>query len=355
MKLWCYDDDGRIQTEGYNKYILNAGSFATITHNLNQELNTLGKLGTEQEADTVIFTSGLKWDFGFSHRTRVLINVWESNILPEILIAFRKRLEKYGKYHVMGLSDQISNLWTETGYHTPTVDIGADTEFWKPSLAKKADKFTILSVTSCNFRSGIEQTIGAFIKAADKDNDMRLIIKNTDERAKRLPFIIEDARIQGYDIQYICRRMNLMEIRDLMASSHVLAYNVHHTSAGLPVLEAAAMELPCIVGNFCPTNGYPVCETLSCLPVPITRLKPYLCGEWGLPYTFDGLGVNEDKAFLYWFEEAEFAEKLLKMKHSYANYIEKAKECRKQVLERWTWKHSCEQLITNLRKIGYEI
>lgn len=347
MKIFPVDDDRRLEFDP--NYRTNCGSFAQITFGIGDELKKLDMLGTGEDADWVFFCSGLKWNFEFQEKKRILINVWESNILPGILPVFRKRLESEN-YKIFGLSEQISQVWRDYGFPTKTVDIGTDPTFWRPNLhVGRHPKFTVLSTTSCNFRSGINLTINAFFRAWQKDKDMRLIIKNTDERATKLPEIIDDLKRHGVDVQYICERQSIYQIRELMAESHLLAYNPIHTSAGLPILEAAAMELPCIVGDYSPTNLYPSVETIAHKLKPISEVKSELCDKWGLPYTFSGLGIDENQALVHWHDVDDFANKILTIKNNYSNiYLERAKECRKKVLERWTWKHSTQQLINNL-------
>lgn len=347
VKIFPVDDDQRLITDP--NYRNNCGSFAQITFGIGDELAKLEKLGTADDCDLAFFASGIKWDFGFENKRRAIINVWESNVLPEILVSFRHRLES-SNYKVFGLSEQISQVWRDYGFPTETVDIGCNPEFWKPMPEiKKFSKFTILSTTSCNFRSGINFTINAFFRAWDKDKDIKLIIKNTDERATDLPNVVKKLREYGCDIEYICERQTNTQMRELMASCHVLAYNPIHTSAGLPIIEAAAMELPCIVGDYSPTNLYPSVEKIKWEYKTIAQVKEVLIDMWHLPYTFAGLGINENKALVHWLDPEDFANKLLTIKYNYDNiYINKAAECRKQVLERWTWKHSCQQLLNNI-------
>lgn len=349
MKIFCYDDDPRLKSEGLEAYSKNSGSFAVITNNLNKELKRLKLLGTEEETDVVGFASGLRWDFGFPDKHRFLINVWETNVLPALLVQLRKRLEG-DKYKVFGLSEQISQVWRDYGFPTETIDIGCDTDFWAPQTnISKPDKFTIISTVSCNFRSGITHLLQAFDMASEFDNDMRLIVKNTDSRAEKVPLLIKALKLHGKDVEYICERHDIYKIRELMAKSHLMVYPVINTSAGLPILEASAMELPVMVGDFCPVNLYPVCETVSCESYPISELKQTLVSLAGLPYTFPEGWIDETKAEMHWPNIVEMSKKILKVKKDYDIYKKKAIACRKEVLNRWTWKHSCEQLLKNIK------
>lgn len=348
MKIFCYDDDPRLKSEGLEAYSRNSGSFAVVTNGLNKELAKLGLLGTEEDADIVGFASGLGWDFGFKDRKRFLINVWETNILPERLLRERYVLEG-DNYQVFGLSEQISQVWRDYDFPTETVDIGCDTDFWAPQDIKRNSKFTILCTASCNFRSGIYDLLYSFSLAYLKDKDMRLIIKNTDERARRLPQLIKTMQERGYDVEYICERQDVYQVRELMAKCHLMSYPVINTSAGLPILESGAMELPVIVNDFCPVNLYPVCEKVKVEPKTIAEMKHTLIEHGGLPYTFPEGWIDETKAFVYWPNFEDFSEKILKIKNSYDIYSQRAKDCRKEVIKRWTWAHSCQQLLNNLK------
>lgn len=355
MKIHFYDDDPRLLQEGLEKYSQNCGSFAQISNGINKELKKLDLYSEADKADIVGFASGLKLDFGFHHKRRFCIGVWETNEIPMYLLNTRANLERTSDgenykqiYQYFGLSKQVANIWEGYGFRTPIVDIGCDTDFWCPQDIKKNDKFTILSTTSCNFRSGIQHTIQVFINLWNKDKDIKLIIKNTDERAAKLPYFVKRLRDKGMDIEYICQRQTLVEIRELMAKSHVLVYNPINTSAGLPILEASAMELPVIVGDYCPTNCYPSCETIKCYPLPISDIKEVVVDYWGLPFTFPQGWINESKAMMNWLDGKDFYEKLLKIKYNYDIYINRAKECRQEVTEKWTWANSTQQLLRNL-------
>jgi glycosyltransferase involved in cell wall biosynthesis len=339
--IHCFDDDSR---KNDADYFYNKGSFAQITDNLNLELKKLRLFASENEADTIGFASGIKVDFGFQDRKRFLIHVFETTVLPDWLRKWRQDTNT----QVFGLSQQVADLWEKYNFKTPIVDIGVDTEYWKPDEnIKKFDKFTILSTTALNFRSGINYTIDAFCTLWQHDKDIRLIVKNTDERASRVLKIIEALKSKGMDIEYICERMDSHKVKELMQKSHLLAYNPT-TSAGLPVLEAASLQLPCIVANCSPTSIYPTVAQVECDLVDIKSQKETLLNWWGLPYTFAGLGLDESKAQIYKLDVLDFAKKVLHIKRNYDIYKDRAKDCRQQVLNRWTWTHSCQQLLKNL-------
>lgn len=338
MRVQLYDNDPRLHSDP--EYFSKMGSFAQIIHGINRELKKNDLFGDEW----IGISNSLDYDFGFRDKKRFHIGVWESTQLPEYLIKCRRMLENEN-FRFLGLSKQVSDLWLEYGFKTEIVDIGADPDYWiKDESIKKFDKFTILSLTSCNFRSGIPHTIEAF-KLASESIDCRLIVKNTDTRNEVIPRYIQSLKDQGYDIEYICDFQSSNQVRELMRKSHLLCYNPIMTSAGLPIVEAAAVELPCLVGNYCPTNIYPCSDKLNCLKTPIQYVKELLCNRWGLPYTFPPNFINEETASVFWFNSEEMAYKIVNIKENYEKYLTLAAQNRREVLNRWTWKHSMEQLV----------
>lgn len=347
MKIHCFDDDIRKNDADYAE---NMGSFAAITTNLNKELNKLGLLGSEQEADIYGFSSGIKLDFGFQNKRRFCIGVWETNEVPLFLINERARLEALGNYRYFGLSQQVQDAWRGLyGPNTPIVDIGCDTEFWKPMPEiPKNEKFTILSVTSCNFRCGLQSLLHAFsfLHVQMKEN-VKLIIKNTDERNVVLPQYVQMSKNAGMDIEYVCERQTSSQIRELYNRCHALVYTPVSTSAGLPVLECGACETPVVVADYCPLNLYPSCKKVRTYPMTLLECRQRI-KSWQFPYTFPEGCVDETKAMINWMVFTDLARSLLQIKNNYAIYTEMAEEVRKEIQNKWTWSHSCQQLLKNL-------
>lgn len=344
--IHLFDDDPRKYDADY---FFCKGSFAQITDNLNIELKKRNLYASHDQADIIGFSSGIKLDFGFSHKRRFIIGVWESNQIPRYLINERARLEAQGNYQYFGLSQQVQDAWSPF-YDTKTsiVNIGADTDFWRPQNIKKFDKFTILSLTSCNFRCGCQHLLQAYMSLWQENKDIQLIIKNTDERAKKLPIFIKRMQERGMNVHYICERMDARKIRELIAQCHVVSYSLNMTSGGLIVPECSAMEIPVIVGDYCPTNIYPSCEKVLVSKMSLAQFKEVVVNYWGFPYTFPEGWMDEEKAFMYWLDGNDFAQKLLKIKNDYDSYIDKAKMCRQEVIKNWTWSASCDQLLKAL-------
>lgn len=346
MKAFLYDDDPRRGVDA--DYPINKGSFAVIIDNLNTQLGRLKMLGDHETADWVGFASSLKFNFGFQNKKRFLISVWECDELPAGFLRWKLQSDTV----LIGLSAQVADLWAKSDVKIPVVDIGVDMRYFKANSAiPKNEKFTILSVTALNFRSGINHLLTAFAEfSKDKKDKVKLIVKNTDERAVQIPRLCHHLSSLGFDIEYIGERLTIDKIRELYYKSHLLAYNVGYSSAGLPILEAAAMKLPCITTDSSPMNIYPHSEAVSCKPITINDANKILVGEWGLPYTFPAGIIDENRAHINWLDDADFVAKLQKIYDNYQFYLDKAEENHIIVKKRWQWSNSCSQLIEILDK-----
>jgi glycosyltransferase involved in cell wall biosynthesis len=356
MKIRMHENDPRYYNEPFEQFVNNCGSFSTIIHQLNKAFERMGVLArSEAEADFVGFSSGLDLNFYPEAKRRFLIHVWESNILPQYFIDSRKALGE--NYTFFGLSEQISNLWRSNGFPTETIDLGVDAEFWKPDpQTPKNEKFTFLSVTACNFRSGVNHLISAYsILCAHNEefkNGTKLIIKNTEERAIGIPEFLREMKDFGWDVEYILERQTNQQLRELYNRSHALVYIPTNTSGGIPILEAAAMELLCLVPDYSPTNLYPFTAVVPTVEMPISVVKDFLTKNILLPYTFPPSLVDENKATLNMLNDDLVAGALMVMflDHQTGNnfYARQAKANRQKVIQDWTWDKSAEKIVKYL-------
>lgn len=189
MKVHFWDNDPAQFTRLNYEY--NRGSFATVSAGLNKELKIRGLYAELNDADIIGFPTGIgleEFRAAFPNKKKAILGVWESSELPQYIIDFRRQNESED-FKFLAFSKQYQEICKKAGFaNTPIVDAGVDLDFWKRSTPhKKIDKFKILSLTSCNFRSSIDQLIVAFINL-DKDK-YSLTIKDTDERNGKLPII----------------------------------------------------------------------------------------------------------------------------------------------------------------------
>ncbi len=350
MKIFAFENDPRHLTDPTFKD--NHGSFSTIHFGLNDELKKLNLFAPLEDADWIVFATGIDVNFlpHITNKKKLLINVWETNELPDYLLQARKVLES-PNFIWAGLSPQVSFAYRQKGFlQTPVVNIGVDSDFWQREKRfdynERFDKFKLLTTLSCNWRSGINHIISAFIKLNDKfPKKYSLTIKDTEDRNEKLPVICKDLRAAGLDVTYECRRANNRELKELMTSHHLsLPLNIC-TSAGLNFLECAALKLPHLSPDYCPCNIYPYSEKVNTKRVAISKVKDELVHIWGLPYTFPPGWLNEDKAEINQIDEVNLFDKIELVRNNYRYFQGLAEDNRERVVKNWSWKNSCEQLI----------
>lgn len=348
--IHLYEDDKR---KFDDDFALNHGSFSCIHLNLNRELKNLGFYSEEGQAKWHGFSTGLGLDFGNRNWNRFVIHVWETNVLPQQFIDFRHWTENNfsSPYRFFGLSKQISDVWTSYGFPTETIDIGVNENFYKPDADNrlkqfkyaelfKTKKFIVTSLTALNFRSGFDALVEAIGQL--NPSQYRFIIKNTDSRDEGVRFVIENLKNTGFDIHYINERMNIFEIREFYLRSNLLCYNVLQTSAGLPLLEAAACGCPVITNDFCPTNIYPSTLKNKVEISTIAKEKERLIRL--LPYTFPEGWIDESKALIYKVDIEDFVRNIETIRINSDYY--KSQACGESffVRKNWSWKKSAEKL-----------
>lgn len=356
MKIFAYESDPR---QFDSDFRLNHGSFSTIHFGLNDELKKLNLYAPLEEADWIVFATGIDVNFlpHITNKNKLLINVWETNELPDYLLQARKVLEG-PNYVWAGLSPQVSYAYRKYGFlQTPVINIGVDTDFWqrerKFDYNEKFDKFKLLTTLSCNWRSGINHVINTLIKLNEKfPNVYSLTIKDTEDRNEKLPVICRDLRAAGIDVTYECRRANNIELKNLMLSHHLCLPLNTCTSAGLNFLECAALKLPHLSPDYCPCNIYPYSEKVKTSRASISKVKDELTRTWGLPYTFPQNWIDESKAELNWIDEQNLFDKIELVRNNYRYFQGLAEDNRERVKKDWTWKNSCEQLIKIIENYG---
>lgn len=340
MKIHLFDTDNRKLTDP--SYETNKGSFGVVAAGLNAGLKEIDAYSEPDDADFVGICDGLNLGFKYKNKKSFVINVWDMiNVLPVELIQAQKQTGQ----RMLGLSNQITELWRKNGVKCDTVMPGCDTEFWKPTIPKN-EKFTFLFNSFANVRSGLDVALLALVQFETK-TPIKFILKNT-SNSPRLEKIVKDIQAGGFDLEYINERISFTEMRDIYSKSHV-ALNIHrHSSWGLPVHEAAACGCLPVVGDFCPSNEMGV--DLMVPPsqeVEIPHLLPRLTEFWGLHNAYGSFNYLETPKF----HDYHPYDIWLVMRQLYLRWgSEFSKiDCRKQVVENWTWKKSAESLVAALK------
>jgi glycosyltransferase involved in cell wall biosynthesis len=341
VKIHLLDTDPRQETDKDN-YSSNHGSFSEVMLNLNKALQQLGHYAPQDEADFVGICDGCQIGFKYKDKKSFVISVWEtSNCLPYALLG-----QAQGQ-RIFGLSEQITKLWHKAGFKdVKTVYGGCDTDFWKPTTPK-SETFTFLHVNSSNVRSGLDITLNAFCMAFKKDQNVRLIIKDTNDSPKLREVI---AKAQEYsNIEYITKRIHSYELRDLYSSSHVCLNLLRATSFGMPLLESSACGCLCVTGDIPPTNELIKKEYGILLPakkeLSIFAIAPVLAEEIGLLNCYPNFAYEEPPRF-YTYNPYDYAELLQIIYMDWARFS--TIDTRTPIVQNWKWVDSARKLIEYL-------
>lgn len=343
--IHLYEDDPRFISDW--TFADNHGSFSVINYGINNELKKINKYSDLRDSEWVGIPSSLNFTQQFSGKKMFYITVWETiNKLTNFHIDSLKGKNKI----LLGMSDQVSDLYKKEGIRCETLHCGCDTDFWKPTTVKNK-KFTFVHVNSSNVRSGLDLTVKAFHSAFQNNSDVQLIIKDTNENNSVLMNKIKEFQDKGSQIIYVSRRWTKQEVRDLYSSSHVGLNLLRMTSWGFPLHEMPACGTLTVTGDFSPTNvlvnkNYGILIKPS-KEVDISEKLPELCNQWGLINCYGNFSYSEQPRF-YDFDIEEYTSFL---KNIYANWsIYQNLDLRSPIVNQWKWSDTVKNLIEILEK-----
>jgi len=343
--IHLYEDDPRFMSDPI--FSDDHGSFSVINYGINNELKKINKYSDLRGSEWVGVPSSLNFTQEFSGKKMFYITVWETiNKLTNFHIESLKGKNKI----LLGMSDQVSDLYKKEGIQCETLHCGCDTDFWKPTIVKNK-KFTFIHVNNSNVRSGLDLTVRAFHSAFQNNPDIQLIIKDTNQNNPTLINKIKEFQDKGSQIVYVSRRFTRQEIRDLYSSSHVGLNLLRMTSWGFPLHEMSACGALVVTGDFSPTNilvnkNYGILIKPS-KEVNISEKLPELCDEWGLINSYGSFSYSEQPRF-YDFDVEEYASLL---KNIYVNWsIYQNLDLRSPIINQWKWSDTAENLIRILKK-----
>jgi hypothetical protein len=344
MKIHLYDNDVRMSTD--KNYFSNMGSFGIVVHGLNDGLKKIGHYSEPDDADFVGTIEGVGLNFKYKDKPSFIINVWDMiNVIPNELLEVQKRTNQ----RILGLSNQVTNLWKKFGVEAHTVMPGIDLEFYKQSR-EKSEKFTLIFDSFANVRSGFDLAILAFWEAFQKDLDkVRLIVKNTSDNPRFIR-LIERAKNTGIDLLFINERISFEAMRDLYSQSYISLNVMRHSSWGLNIQMAAACGCLPIIGDFCPSNQMDVGVLLSpCGEIYIDNVVPHLVEDRGLHNAYGNFSYSDYPRFfdydvhLYGLMLRDIYEKW-EGKGGYREI-----DTRTPLLhDKWTWENSAKKLVEAL-------
>lgn len=343
MKINVLDRDPRQYSEP-EIYKTNMGSFGIVADLFNRGLQEIGCYAEKDNADFVGTCDALDFSFKYKNKRPFLIHVWDQiNTIPLELRAMQRHYDM----KMVGLSNQVSNLWNKYGVECKTAMPGCDTSFYKPIFDNYDERpFTFLFESFANVRSGLDLALQAYWQAFGDSKETLLIVKNTvanDTLNSKIQSFID----KGASIDYISERMSSEQMRYLYNISHVSLHVYRHSSWGLGVHQAAACNSIPIVGDFCPSNEMAVGLKLKpSKEVLIKEKLPELVNEWGLHNAYGNFTYDEEPLF-YDYNIEEYAALLKDIYNNYNQYVG-GLNLRKNVVDYFSIKQSAEQLVEAL-------
>lgn len=170
----------------------------------------------------------------------------------------------------------ISKFGTEEAkkvgvFNAHYLEIGIDTDFWKPISKEEishvkntlglSDSFNILTVADNQERKNLVATMDAVSKlvVANPDKKIRYVLVTRENNLVgwKLRDYAKEIGISD-NISIFERGIELTDLRAIYACSDVFVLSSKAEGLGLPLLEAMAMEIPCIA-----TNAAGMAELLS--------------------------------------------------------------------------------------------
>ncbi len=325
-------------------------SFQILSREFNRALKKINQYSSLSDAKYVGYAT--PFPFGATPKKAIpfYITVWETiNKLSEVHIQHTKNQNNI----LIGMSDQISNLYLKEGIRCETLHVGCDTDFWRPTQ-EKHKKFTFLFSGDTSIRSGLDLSVEAFHLAFQSNQNVQLVIKITKNNQNALLTKINEYKLKGSNIHTLCGFFNRGEMRDLYSSCHVGLNVLRMASWGLPLHEMSACGCLVITGDAAPTNVVIEKDYGILLKpkkeIPIHPKAYELKSSWGLINYCEGIPYSEPPMF-YDFNVEEYAELL---KNIYTNWSSYQKiDTRSPIVKRWKWANAAENLVKILQK--YEL
>jgi len=325
----------------------NHGSFSVINYGINNALKKINLYSDIDSAEYVGIPTSLDFNFNYKNKKIFYITVWETiNKLTNYHINHLSNKNTY----LFGMSDQITNLYLKENIRCKTLHCGCDSDFWHQTKPKN-EIFTFLHINSSNVRSGLDLTLQAFHMAFQNNQNVQLIIKDTNANVDTLKQRINEFVQKGTNIKYISERMGKSQIRDLYSSSHVGLNLLRMTSWGFPLHEMSACNCLSLTGDFEPTNilinkDYGVLLKPS-REVEIINKLSELVNYWGLLNCYSGFNYSESPRF-YDFNIEEYAN-LIKNIYENWNFYSKI-DTRNPIIDKWKWEYTAKNLILGLKE-----
>jgi glycosyltransferase involved in cell wall biosynthesis len=272
-------------------------------------------------------------------RYRVAYYIGETTRVPLDQLFFLKRADMVWTPSHWGRSVLDAN-----GVHPARIRIvpeGVDSETFRPPSQPRSQegRFRFLCVAKWEERKGTASLVRAFRDEFRPQEPVELVMhcgaaKATAETVR--------AALDGADLRIVCTDpVDLPGLVFLMQNCHAFVLPTRAEGWGLPILEAMACELPCIVTGYSGLTEF--ANERNCFPVRVAEMRPVRD-----PVFYD---ERHD-----WGEWAELDPAHLRslMRFVYENRLAatiKAKRAREEAARLWSWERAAETAMTHLREL----
>ncbi|MEK6879180.1 MAG: hypothetical protein AABY22_06200, partial [Nanoarchaeota archaeon] len=297
------------------------------------------------EATHVGFADSLDLSTKFENKINFRIIFYDTiNTLAKCHI---QQIQENPNIILFSINQHVAELFKKFNIKCYVIGPGIDSNYWARTRIRIGKPFIILTTNFSNHRSSIDLLIQAFDIAFNKNNDVKLVIKNTSDSVKLQQKILEYQK-KCNNIEYINKRITFSELRDLFSEAHVVSNIFRFSQHGLSIGECQSVGALSLAGWFDPSNrinGNGVYIKPS-KTVEIRKTLPYLVNEWGLTDCFGDLEHFEEP-LMYDYDKEELANLL---KEIYLHWDEKYSniDTRTPIVEKWNWTNSAQKLVEYL-------
>lgn len=237
----------------------------------------------------------------------VVVQPWEFGSPPKDWIpAFKDRVDEIWCY-----SQYVKRVYLEAGIpeaKLAVVPLGVDVDKYRPGLAPLPDlardpsRTTFLFVGGTIARKGFDCLLNAWAKAFGPKDPVRLVVKGmgggTFYKGQTGEAMVRDLNASGKAAPVVLFERDLAphEVPHIYACADILVHPYRGEGFGLPIAEAMASGLPCIVtkggsaDDFCGAEEAWLVESVR-TPVPGGKVGPFetVAAPWWLEPDLDSL------------------------------------------------------------------
>jgi len=228
------------------------------------------------------------------------------------------------------------------------VPAGVDTTVFTPPLSERqrGKLFRFLCVGKWEERKGTADLVRAFSEEFDPAEPEELVMHCGTSWARKLDFRQEIAQVLASTGRNGARivpsdPVELRSLVDLMQSCHAFVLPTRGEAWGLPILEAMACELPCIVTDYSGPTEY--ANEDNCYLIRVQEMRKvedteffYSGYDWGMWAQPDLAHLRSLMRFVY--ENPEDARR-------------KARRAREDAVKYWTWDLAAEKAVAHIQEL----